>query len=361
MTAPRPYTLIAELTYRCPLRCPYCSNPVALDHASNELDTADWERVFTEAEVLGIMQVHLTGGEPLARKDLETLVARAHALDLYTNLITSGVPLTEERLDALVAAGLENVQLSFQDHRPDVADAIAGYPAHAHKLKVAAWVKARKVPLTINVVLHAANIDEVASIVALAETLQADRLELANTQYLGWALPNRAALLPTRKQIDRAREQARLATQRIGSRMELVFVLPDYFSGRPKACMDGWGRRYVTVSPDGLVLPCHAAHTLPGLRFDNVKERSLGETWESGEALNRYRGQGWMPEPCKSCEHRHTDFGGCRCQAYHLAGDVDATDPVCELAPAHALVTKAREERAAVPLRYLHRGPPARA
>ncbi len=289
-TTPRPYTLVAELTYRCPLRCPYCSNPVSLDQASNELDTSTWDRVLEEAEALGVMQVHLTGGEPLARKDLEALVRKARSLDLYTNLITSGVPLSEERLDALVSAGLENVQLSFQDDRAAEADAIAGYVAHEKKLEVARWVKARGLPLTVNVVLHRANLDRVDALVAFAEALSADRLELANTQYLGWALPNREALLPSKDAIDRARSDARRATSRIGVRMEIVFVLPDYEAGRPRACMDGWARRYITVSPDGLVLPCHAAHTIPGLAFENVRDRPLGDIWAEASALERFRG-----------------------------------------------------------------------
>ncbi len=342
--APRPYTLVAELTYRCPLRCVYCSNP--LDYASHRdgLSTADWLRVFREAEALGVVQLNLTGGEPLVRDDLETLVEGARGLDLYTNLITSGIPCTRERLARLQACGLDNVQVSVQDVRAAESDRIAGLRSFERKLEVARLVKQLGLPLTLNVVLHRENLDRVAEIVALAESLDADRLELANTQYLGWALANRRVLLPTREQLDRARGVARAARERLRGRMEVLFVIPDYYAEFPKSCMDGWGRRFIVVSPDGLALPCHAAHTLPGLTFDRVQDRSLEEIWLHSDAFNAYRGEAWMPEPCRSCDKRTADFGGCRCQAFHLTGHATATDPVCSLAPDHGLIEAARAE-----------------
>jgi len=341
---PRPYTLVAELTYRCPLRCPYCSNPTDWAHRADALGTEDWLRVFREAEDLGVVQLNLTGGEPLLRDDLERLVEGARALDLYTNLITSGVPLTRDRLAGLKSLGLDNVQVSIQDVTAAGSERIAGHRSFERKLEVARWVKSLGMPLTVNVVLHRENLDHVAEVIALAETLDADRLELANTQYLGWALTNRRMLLPTRAQLDTAREVARQARRRLRGRMEVLFVTPDYYADLPKACMDGWGRRFLVVSPDGLVLPCHAAHTLPGLTFDSARERSLNDIWRDSPAFGAFRGEAWMPEPCRSCERRTLDFGGCRCQAYHLTGDATATDPACRLAPAHGLIEAARAE-----------------
>jgi len=361
--APRPYTLVAELTYRCPLRCVYCSNPVDWARHRDGLETADWLRIFREAEALGVVQVNLTGGEPLLRPDLEALVEEAERLDLYTNLITSGIPLTRERLAGLKALGLDNVQVSIQDVAAEGSDRIAGLRSFERKLEVARWVKELGLPLTLNTVLHRENLDRVAEVVALAETLSADRLELANTQYLGWALLNRAALLPTREQLDRAREVARAARRRLQGRMEVLFVTPDYYADYPKSCMDGWGRRFIVVSPDGLVLPCHAAHTIPGLTFDNARDRSLAEIWAESPAFGAFRGEAWMPEPCRSCERRGIDFGGCRCQAYQLTGDAAATDPVCPLSPQHALVTEARRGAlapAAAPLQYRAANPARR-
>lgn len=358
-SAPRPYTLIAELTYKCPLKCPYCSNPVALRESGEELDTEGWKRAMAGAEEVGALQVHFTGGEPLVRRDLEELVAEARRLDLYTNLITSGVPLERSRLEALAEAGLDNVQLSFQHAHAEENDRIAGTPSFERKIAVARWVKELGLPLTFNVVLHRGNIDDVPALAALAEGLRADRLELANAQYLGWALENRAALLPSRASIDRAREAAREVKARASGRMEVVFVLPDYVSDFPKACMEGWARKYVHMSPDGRVLPCHAAHTLPGLDFERVGARSLPEIWRDNEALNRFRGSDWMEEPCRGCDRKEVDFGGCRCQAFNLTGSLTATDPACSRAPAHALVEEARATAEGdAPRRYLYRGPP---
>jgi pyrroloquinoline quinone biosynthesis protein E len=346
----RLYTLIAELTYLCPLRCVYCSNPTNLAAHPDRLSTADWLRVFQQAAELGALQLNLSGGEPLLRRDLEALVAGAHTLDFYTNLITSGLPLTRERLASLKDAGLNSVQVSIQDSLPTESDRIAGRESFQQKLEVLRWVKELDLPLTLNVVLHRQNLGRIAEIIALAERSKVDRLELANAQYVAWALENRSALLPSRAQLDAAREIARAAKERLTGKMEVLFVLPDYYSDRPKACMSGWGRRYLLVSPDGLALPCHLAHTLPGLSFDNVQERSLADIWQSSTAFAAFRGEAWMPEPCKSCERRAVDFGGCRCQAFHLTGDAAATDPACGLSPKHGLITEARARAQEPPL-----------
>jgi pyrroloquinoline quinone biosynthesis protein E len=296
------------------------------------------------------MQVHFTGGEPLVRDDLAALIFAARRADLYTNLITSGIPLELPRLEELVRAGLDHVQLSFQGHTEASTETWARHPGFARKKSVASWVKDLGLPLTINVVLHRGNIEDVPEIVAFALELGAGRLELANTQYLGWALVNRAALLPARAELERARERVAAARAAVAGRMAIDFVVPDYHLGRPRACMDGWGRRYVVVSPDGLVLPCHAAHTLPEIRFDDVRTRSLREAWESSDGMRRFRGEEWMPEPCRSCEGRHADFGGCRCQAFHLTADATATDPACDLAPRHDLIEEARRVAEHAPL-----------
>ena len=340
----RPYTLIAELTYRCPLRCPYCANPLDYGLRKNELDTPTWLRVFREAEALGVVQLNLTGGEPLLRDDLEDLIAGACTLDLYTNLITSGLPLTRERLAQLQALGLNSVQLSFQSARPSESDRIAGAPSFSRKLEAAKWVKSLELPLTINVVLHRNNIAETTDIITLAEELSADRLELANAQYLGWALHNRAALLPTREQIERARTIAAEAQLRLQRTMEVVFVTPDYYSMYPKSCMDGWGRRFIVVNPEGLALPCHLARTLPGLRFENVQQSHLGDVWHYSSGFNQFRGEGWLPDPCRTCDRRHIDFGGCRCQAFHVTGNAGITDPACSLSSHHNRIEAARSQ-----------------
>jgi len=347
--APRPYTLVAELTYRCPLRCAYCSNPVRLEAMGPELTTPEWARVFHEAEGLGVMQVTLTGGEPLLRADLEELVSAARASDLYTTLITSGLPLTRERLTALRDRGLDGVQLSIQDTDGDTAERIAGVDALAQKAAVAGWARELNLPLTLNVVLHRANLPRLPQFIALAEAWGAERLELAHVQYLGWALANRQALLPTAAMIAEARAEVTRARARLGARLELLAVLPDYFTDQPRGCMEGWGRRYVVVAPDGRALPCHAAHTLPGFTFDSVRTHRLGDIWRDSEGFNRFRGEDWMPEPCRGCERRAIDFGGCRCQAFHLTGDAAATDPTCTLAPAHDVVLRAREASAVAP------------
>jgi pyrroloquinoline quinone biosynthesis protein E len=341
---PRPYTLIAELTYRCPLRCVYCSNPLELERHRRELDTESWLRVLAEAEELGVVQVSLTGGEPCVRGDLEEIVAGARQLDLYTNLATSGVPLPRARLESLREAGLDNVQISIQDVTADASDEIAGLASFERKLEAARTAKEIGFPLTLNFVLHRGNLRRIAEIVALAESLDADRLELANSQYVGWALRNRAVLLPTREQLDEARRVAAAARERLKGRMEVLFVTPDYYAEFPKACMDGWGRRFILISPDGLALPCHAAHTIPGITFENVRERALGDIWRSSPSFAHFRGEDWMAEPCRSCERRAVDFGGCRCQAFLLTGNASLTDPVCSLSPHHGIIESARAE-----------------
>jgi pyrroloquinoline quinone biosynthesis protein E len=342
MDPARPYTLIAELTYRCPLRCTYCSNPVALGSKADEIGTDVWLRTLTGAERLGVMQVHFTGGEPLLRPDLELFVARARALELYTNLITSGVPLSRERLRALAASGLDNVQLSFQATGEHVAERVAGVRVHQDKLDVAEWVKSEGLALTMNVVLHRHNIEEIEALVDLARRLGVDRLELANTQYHGWALQNRDALLPTRAQLEHATAVALTAKTALAGTIEVVYVMPDYFSDKPKACMDGWARRFVTVTPNGVVLPCHAAQGIAGLTFESVQARPLEDIWASSPGLDAFRGLDWMTEPCRSCPRKEIDFGGCRCQAFQLTGDARATDPACALSPEHGRVVEAR-------------------
>lgn len=337
----RPYTLVAELTYHCPLSCGYCSNPVD-HHGGSALDTETWCRVLEEAEALGVMQVHFTGGEPLLRDDLETLVSRARAVDLYSTLITSGIPLARRRLEHLQEAGLDAVQLSIQAAGRDDCDALAGGPVYHRKLTVAQWSRELGLPLTINCVLHRGNIDQVTDIIALAETFGAQRVELANAQYLGWALVNRPALLPDRAALDRARDRARAARARLAGTMEVVFVTPDYYAGFPRACMDGWGRRYLIVTPDGRVLPCHAAHTLPGYPAVWAMEEPLKTIWDDSHLFNAFRGESWMPDLCRTCDRRTIDYGGCRCQAFHLTGAAAATDPACRYSPHHQLVIDAR-------------------
>ncbi len=341
--SPRPYNLVAELGYRCPLQCPYCSNPLDLAAFPESLSADDWGHVFREAAALGVVHVGLSGGEPASRGDLGAIVSHAREAGLYPHLITAGVSIDAERLGALCDAGLRSVQLSLQDDRPVEADALAGGPFHARKLAFAAQVRARGLPLTLNVVLHRRNLARVASLVELARRLDAERLELANVQLHGWALRNRAALLPERAQLQaaaRAVEEAR----RQGPRPEILWVLPDHFAGRPKPCMGGWGRRTLVVTPDGRVLPCHGAAGLPGLEFWRVPARELVACWEQAPGMRAFRGEQWMEEPCRGCPERGRDFGGCRCQAFALTGRASATDPACALSPLHERVLAARRE-----------------
>lgn len=341
MSAPRPYTLVAELTYRCPLRCAYCSNPTEYAPARPELSTEDWLGVLEAAADLGVVQVHFTGGEPLLHSGLEALVERARTLDLYTNLITSAVTLDRPRLEAVRDAGLDHVQVSFQSLVGQTAREVAGLDAYAQKVAACRWAKELGLLLTINVVLHRDNICEAESFIRLAEELGADRLELAHTQLLGWALENRDALLPSKEAIESVREVAARAAARLEGKMTIASVLPDYWADRPRACMDGWARRFIVVAPDGLALPCHAARGLP-LPFEDVRDRPLSEQWRNGAAFTAYRGEEWMKEPCRSCESRSRDHGGCRCQAFALAGDAREADPACAKAPAHGAVLEAR-------------------
>jgi pyrroloquinoline quinone biosynthesis protein E len=329
----RPLGLLAELTYRCPLGCPYCSNPTTLRHDGRELTTQEWERVIGEAAELGVLHVHFSGGEPLLHPDLPALVATARAAGLYTNLITSGIPFSRERAQSLLSAGLDHVQLSLQSDDAPLADQIGGRRSHAAKLEAALLIRELGWPLTLNVVLHRANIHRLPELIALAEELDADRLELANVQFYGWAHRNREALLPDVSALRQAAEYVAQARQRLKGKLRLDYVLPDALADRPKPCMEGWGRRYLTVNPQGDVLPCPTATCIESLRFDNVRQRPLHWIWEESDAFNRFRGTAWMPEPCRSCEWRHTDFGGCRCQAALLTGDATNTDPACEFSP----------------------------
>ena len=338
MTAPRPYALLAEVTYRCPLHCPYCSNPTRL-RSDRELTTDEWGRVIREAAGLGVLQIGFSGGEPLARRDLAELVHGARQARLYTNLITSGVGLDKNRARELRDAGLDSVQLSFQSDHVDLADEIAGAHAHLRKLDAAAIIRAAGISLSLNFVIHRRNIDRLPQIIELTETLSAGRVELANVQFYGWAFLNRAALLPTREQVARAREVATAAKTRLAGKIDVFYVLPDYYETRPKPCLNGWGERHLTVNPIGDVLPCPTASSaIPDLRFENVRERSLDWIWRESESFNRFRGTKWMPEPCRSCPQKEIDFGGCRCQAALLTGNAANTDPVCTLSPNRASV-----------------------
>ena len=337
---PRPYSLLAEVTYRCPLHCPYCSNPTQFSRTTTELTRDEWKRVLDEAAELGALHVGFSGGEPLQRPDLAELVAASRAAGLYSNLITSAIGLSHARVEELKAAGLDSVQISFQSDEEPLADTIAGTKSHANKLEAARLVRELGFPLTINIVLHRGNIARITQIVALAETLGAERLELANTQFYGWAFQNRAALLPTREQMEAATEVALAAKNRLLGKMEILFVAPDYYGTRPKPCMNGWGSRHLTVNPVGDVLPCPTAGGIKSLRFDNVREKPLRWIWSESESFNRFRGTEWLPEPCHSCEFREIDFGGCRCQAALLTGDAATTDPACSLSPFRERLTR---------------------
>jgi pyrroloquinoline quinone biosynthesis protein E len=333
MNVPRPYALLAELTYRCPLHCPYCSNPTQI-RDDRELTTDQWRRVLREAAGLGVLQVGFSGGEPLVRRDLPELIRSAGESKLYTNLITSGIGLDEKGARTLRDAGLDSVQLSFQSDNVDLANEIAGACAHERKLAAAASIRAAGIPLSLNFVLHRRNIDHLPRIIELTESLGAERVELANVQFYGWGFLNRAALLPTRDQVLRARELATAAQKRLAGQIEIFYVLPDYYETRPKPCLSGWGQRYLTVNPIGDVLPCPTASSaIPDMRFENVRIRSLDWIWRASESFNRFRGTDWMPAPCRDCPERERDFGGCRCQAALLTGSASNTDPVCDLSP----------------------------
>jgi pyrroloquinoline quinone biosynthesis protein E len=349
----KPLGLLAELTHRCPLGCPYCSNPIALDPRGDELDTATWARVFAEAAALGVLQVHLSGGEPGARRDLLAIMTAARTAGLYTNLITSAVGITAEMLRKLADAGLDHVQISIQDSERASADHIAGYKgAFARKQALAAEVVRLKIPLTVNAVMHRANIDRIGAMVDLALALGASRVEIAHVQYYGWALKNRAALMPTREQVERAAVEVEELRRRHHGKIVIDAVVPDYYARLPKPCVGGWGRRSLNVTPSGKVLPCHAAESIPGLEFWSVREHSLADIWANSPAFNAFRGTDWMQEPCRSCARREIDFGGCRCQAFAMTGDARATDPVCHLAPRHAEVGALAAVRSETPYDY---------
>ena len=345
MTNDRPLTLIAELTYRCPLRCPYCSNPTNYGSSKyrQELTTEDWLVTIRQAVNLGILQLGFTGGEPLIRSDLEKMVETAAATGIYTSLITAGTLLTQERAVRLKDSGLDHIQISIQDSEADKSNYIAGIESFEQKLIAARLVKQLGFALTINVVLHRQNLDRIESIIELCRTLNADRVELANTQYYGWALHNRDALLPTPEQLERAKQAVAIAQEQRYFPMGLVYVLPDYYEQYPKPCMGGWGQRTMVIAPNGDVLPCQVAAAIPELTFANVAEQSLESIWYESDAFNRFRGTDWMEEPCRSCSRKTVDFGGCRCQAFLLTGKASATDPVCHLSPEHHLIVKANK------------------
>ena len=354
-TSPRvgpPLWLLLELTYRCPLHCVFCYNPTDFARTGAELATADWLRVLREARALGAVQLGLSGGEPLVREDLEEIVAEAHALGFYVNLITSGVGLTRTRIAALKAAGLDHIQLSFQDSTREMNDFLSSTRTFELKAQVAALIREYGYPMVLNVVLHRLNIDHVGAILDMAEAFGAQYVELANTQYYGWAWLNREELLPSRAQLERAEATTQRFRERVGGRMRIYFVVPDYFETRPKPCMNGLGSVFLAIAPDGTAMPCHAARMLPGLDLPSVQASDIRSIWCESAAFNRCRGEAWMKEPCRSCPERSKDFGGCRCQAYLLTGDPDNTDPVCDLSPQHALVTAAvaRAERTQRPL-----------
>lgn len=337
-----PLGLLLELTHRCPLQCPYCSNPLKLEKSGAELDTDTWLRVLDEAAALGVLQVHFSGGEPTARKDLPALVKRAAERQLYSNLITSAVLLDERRVQELADAGLDHVQISFQDIQAANADRIAGYKGgHERKLSVARMVAQAGLPLTLNFVVHRQNTGSVPAMIQMGLDFGAGRIEIAHVQYYGWGLVNRAALLPTREQLHAVTAEVEAARVRLKGRMNIDYVVPDYYALRPKACMGGWARRFMNISPAGKALPCHAAETLPGMEFPSVREQSLAAIWRDDPAFKRFRGTDWMPDPCRSCDRREVDWGGCRCQAFALTGDASRTDPACALAPDRAVMAAA--------------------
>lgn len=336
-----PLWLLAELTYACPLQCAYCSNPVDFDRHDDALDTQTWLRVLREARELGALQLGLSGGEPLVRTDLETIAAEARRLGYYSNLITSGIGMDAARAQSLKAAGVDHIQISFQSSDAVQNDAIAGTRAYAHKIDMARAVKAAGYPMVLCFVLHRDNLSRMGEMLDLAIELEADYVELATTQYYGWALLNRDRLLPTLEQVREAEAVAKDYQARLAGKMKIFFVVPDYYEKRPKPCMNGWGAVFLLVTPDGTALPCHAARQLPGISFPKVQQASVREIWYASEAFNRYRGDAWMKEPCRSCPEKEKDFGGCRCQAFQFLGDAALADPVCDKSPHHHLVQEA--------------------
>ncbi|MEW8033045.1 MAG: pyrroloquinoline quinone biosynthesis protein PqqE, partial [Candidatus Thiodiazotropha endolucinida] len=337
---PKPLWLLAELTYKCPLQCPYCSNPLDIARYKDELSTEDWIRVFREARALGAVQLGFSGGEALVRKDLEVLIAEAHKLGYYTNLLTSGVGMDEARIKAFKEAGLDHIQVSFQASSEELNNFIAGNNSFRHKLEMARLVKKYDYPMVLCFVLHRHNEDQVEQILEMSHALEADYVELATTQYYGWALHNREQLLPSRDQVEAAEAVAHRYQEKFKGKMRIFYVVPDYHEERPKACMNGWGAVFLTVAPDGTALPCHAAGELPGLTFPNVRDHSIEWIWNDSSDFNRFRGYGWMKEPCRNCDEKEKDFGGCRCQAYLLTGDAANADPVCSKSPHHEQIVQ---------------------
>jgi pyrroloquinoline quinone biosynthesis protein E len=353
-----PVGLLAELTHRCPLQCPYCSNPLEMDRVNTELTTAEWQDVMRQAAELGILQIHLSGGEPTVRKDLEDIVEVAAKAGLYTNLITAGVTLTRERLQRLKELGLDHVQLSIQDVDEANAERISAYKdGLSKKRQVGKWVRELDMPLTINAPIHRHNIENLPNIINFAVEMGAGRIEVANIQYYAWALKNRASLMPTRAQVQKSAEIVEEAKERLKGIMVFDFVVPDYYAKTPKPCMGGWGRGVMNITPQGRVLPCHASETIPGLEFDNVKDRRLADIWLNGQAFNKFRGTSWMKEPCRSCPRAEIDFGGCRCQAMAFTGDAANTDPACMYSPYHAEFVAAAEQESAeaTPPQFVYR------
>jgi pyrroloquinoline quinone biosynthesis protein E len=351
-----PLALLAELTHRCPLRCPYCSNPVELERAATELADEEWRRVLAEAAALGVLQVHFSGGEPMVRRELPSLIAAANEKGIYSNLITSGTLGGETELKAFAAAGLKHVQLSFQDVAAEGNDRIGGLAgAHTRKTKFAAAVRTVGLPLTINMVVHRQNLAGLPRMIEMAQALGARRLEIAHVQYYAWALVNRAAFLPSREQLDEATRIVEEARIRLKGVLAIDYVVPDYHAVRPKSCMNGWARQFLNITPSGKAVPCHAAETIPNIDFPSVRNSSLGDIWYRSDAFNKFRGTEWMPEPCQSCDRREIDWGGCRCQALLLTGDAARTDPVCALSPHHALVEAALGEAGRLPADFVYR------
>ncbi|MBT6410972.1 MAG: pyrroloquinoline quinone biosynthesis protein PqqE [Betaproteobacteria bacterium] len=336
-----PLWVNAEITYKCPLHCVFCYNP--LDYAStfkSELSTDDWLKVFRQSRDLGAVQLGISGGEPLMRDDVEIMVSEASQMGYYVNLLTSGIGLTEKRISAFKEGGLGQIQLSFQDSTKELNDFLSSTKTFELKSKVAKLIKEHDYPMVLNVVLHRLNIDHMDQILEMAEAMGADHVELANSQYYAWALKNRAYLMPSEEQLRKAEETTNRFREKIGNKMKLYFIVPDYYANRPKACMNGWGSVFLNVAPDGLALPCHEARMLPGLTFPNVRDHDMEWIWNESPAFNAYRGESWMKEPCRSCDDRTKDFGGCRCQAFQLTGDATNTDPVCDKSEHHHIITE---------------------
>ncbi len=345
ITQTQPLWLLAEITYRCPLHCAFCYNPTDYaDHTKNELNTDEWIKVLRDARKMGALQLGISGGEPLLRDDIEDIVIEANQLGYYSNLITSGVGLTEKRIDAFKAGGLDHIQLSMHDITEEISNFVTDTKTFKLKQKVAAMIKDRGYPMVLNVVIHRYNIGHIKEILEMAEKLGADYVELANTQYYGWSLINRNQLMPTKEQIDEAEKITNEFREYIGNKMKIFFVVPDYYAERPKKCMNGWGEVFMIVTANGDVLPCHSARVLPNIDFPNVKNDQLNEIWYDSSAFNKYRGDDWMKEPCRSCSEKENDLGGCRCQAYLLSGDAEGADPICTKSPHRHLIDQALED-----------------